>query len=133
VIKSQSDGQATYNGSTWRGQLTTLDVTQMYRIETQTEGEMTLTGTPINPAEHPITITNGANWIGFPLREARSLNDAFAGFAVSGDAVKSQNGLSIFNGTTWRGAFNTLEPGKGYIYKSNVQSTRTFTFPSGSK
>ena len=133
VIKSQSDGQATYNGSTWRGQLTTLDVTQMYRIETQTEGEMTLIGTPINPAEHPITITNGANWIGFPLGEAKSLNDAFAGFAVSGDAVKSQNGLSTFNGTIWRGGFSSLEPGKGYIYKSNVQSTRTFTFPSGSK
>ncbi len=133
VIKSQSDGQATYNGSTWRGQLTTLDVTQMYRIETQTEGEMTLIGTPIIPAEHPITITNGANWIGFPLGEAKSLNDAFAGFAVSGDAVKSQNGLSTFNGTIWRGGFSTLEPGKGYIYKSNVQSIRTFTFPSSSK
>ncbi len=128
VIKSQSDGQATYNGSTWRGQLTTLDVTQMYRIETQTEGEMTLTGTPINPAEHPITITNGANWIGFPLSEAKSLNDAFSGFAVSGDALKSQNGLSTFNGTTWRGSFSTLEPGKGYIYKSNVQDDRTFIF-----
>jgi hypothetical protein len=128
VIKSQSDGQATYNGSTWRGQLNTLDVTQMYRIETQTEGEMTLMGTPINPAEHPITITNGANWIGFPLGEAKSLNDAFAGFAVSGDAVKSQNGLSTFNGTIWRGGFSTLEPGKGYIYKSSVQDDRTFIF-----
>ncbi len=133
VIKSQNNGQTTYNGSIWRGQLNTLDVTQMYRIKAQTEGEMTLMGTPINPAEHPINITNGANWIGFPLSEAMSLDNAFMGFAVSGDAVKSQNGLSIFNGTTWRGGFSMFELGKGYIYKSCVENDRTFTFPAGAK
>jgi hypothetical protein len=100
----------------------------MYRIETQTEGEMTLTGTPINPAEHPITITNGANWIGFPLGESTSLVNAFAGFAVSGDMIGSQNGNATYNGSTWRGNLSTLEPGQGYIYKSSVQDDRTFTF-----
>ena len=128
VIKSQSNGQTTYNGNTWRGQLTTLDVTQMYRIKVQTSAELTLTGAPINPAEHPVTITSGTNWIGFPLSENKTLGNAFAGFAVSGDVVKSQSGLSTFNGTIWRGGFSSLEPGKGYIYKSNVQSVRTFTF-----
>jgi hypothetical protein len=133
VIKSQSNGQTTYNGSTWRGQLTTLDVTQMYRIKVQTSAELTLTGTRINPAEHPVTITSGTNWIGFPLGENKTLGNAFAGFAVSGDVVKSQSGLSTFNGTTWRGGISSLEPGKGYIYKSNVQGTRTFTFPANAK
>jgi hypothetical protein len=133
VIKSQSNGQATYNGNTWRGQLTTLDVRQMYRIKVQNSGELTLAGTRINPAEHAVAIASGANWIGFPLSENKTLGNAFAGFAVSGDVVKSQSGLSTFNGTIWRGGFSSLEPGKGYIYKSNVQGTRTFTFPANAK
>ena len=94
---------------------------------------MTLTGTPINPAEHPITIRNGFNWIGFPLNENKTLTNAFSGFAVNGDMVISQFGSATYNGSTWRGSLNTLEPGKGYMYKSNVQGDRVFTFPISTK
>jgi len=124
----------TYNGTTWRGQLNTLDVTQMYKIETPTDCVITLEGLPINPAEHPITISNGANWIAFPFGESMTVNEAFAGFAVSGDVVKSkENGIATYNGTQWRGTLNTLVPGQGYIYKSNVNEDRFFTFPIGTK
>ena len=128
TIKSLNSN-TTYIGGMWRGQLTSLDVTQMYMIRTGTDCQITLTGFPINITGSPVTIHNGNNWIGFPLREVMSLGNAFAGFAVEGDAVKSQNGNSTYNGTTWRGSLNTLMPGKGYIYKSNVQGNRTFTFP----
>jgi len=134
TIKSKDNGTTTYNGSIWRGQLNTLEVTQMYRISVSTACEITIEGMPINPAEHPITISNGANWIGFPLSESMSLSNAFNGFAVSGDMVKSKdNGIATYNGTQWRGTLNTLMPGQGYIYKSNVQEDRTFTFPTNAK
>ena len=132
MIKSQNNGNSTYNGSRWRGTLTTLDVTQMYRIKVEADCEITLTGMPIDPVEHPITIANGANWIGFPFSESMTLTNAFAGFAVSGDKVTSQEGLSTYT-TRWRGAFSTLEPGKGYIYNSNVQEDRTLVFPTSAK
>ena len=132
MIKSKN-GITTYNGDTWRGQLDSLDVTQMYRISVGTDCEIILTGMPINPTEHPITIHNGVNWIGFPLSENMTLSDAFAGFVVAGDIVKSKNGVATFNGTSWRGTLNTLVPSQGYIYKSNVQNNRTFTFPTGAK
>ena len=133
VIKSQSNGQATYNGSTWRGQLTELDVRQMYKIKTQTDGVMTLTGAPINPVRRFIVIVSGASWIGFPLGANMNLNNAFAGFAANGDMVKSQgSGNSTYQGT-WRGVLKNLVPGQGYIYKSNVQDSRVLTFPSGAK
>ncbi len=132
TIKSQNNGNSTYNGSRWRGTLTTLDVTQMYRIKVEADCEITLTGMPIDPVEHPITIANGANWIGFPFSESMTLTNAFAGFAISGDKVTSQEGLSTYT-NRWRGAFSTLEPGKGYIYNSNVQEDRTLVFPTSAK
>ena len=134
TIKSKDNGQTNYNSTTWSGQLTTLDVAQMYRISVSAACEITLEGTPINLAEHPITISNGDNWIGFPLNESVSLSNTFNGFAVSGDVIKSKdNGIATYNGSQWRGTLNTLVPGQGYIYKSNVQENRTFTFPTSTR
>jgi hypothetical protein len=130
TITSQSNGSATYNGGTWRGTLVTLDVTQMYMIQVSANCELTLEGAPISAVELSITIVNGSNWIVFPLNENRTPANAFAGFAVSGDAIMSQGGSSTYNGSTWRGTLSVLEPGKGYIYKSNVTETRIFYFPT---
>ncbi len=122
-----------YTGNTWRGTLNSMDVAQMYKINVPSDCVITLFGNPINPTEHPVTINKGANWIGFPFNSDMSLSTAFNGFAVSGDMVKSKDRYSSFNGNKWRGTFNTLEFGKGYIYKTNVQNSRTFTFPINTK
>lgn len=122
-----------YNGSSWRGSLTSLDVTQMYKIQTTIDCELELSGNPINP-EQTITITPGYNWIGFPYNEEKTVSSVFSGFAASGDRIMSGNTNSTsFNGTTWRGRLTILEPGQGYIYYSNDSENRTFTFPSNSK
>lgn len=129
-IKSVNGQNSHYNGTTWRGSLTSLDVTQMYKIQTSISCEITLTGSPINCVEHPVTINYGKNWIGFPGNENMSVATAFNGFAVSGDNIKSENGnTAYFNGSTWRGNLTTLEPGKGYVYNSSVSNSRTFVFP----
>ena len=134
TIKSQNDGSTTYNGSRWRGQLNSFDVTKMYKIEVTADCEIVLEGMPLNPAEHPVTIVNGANWIGFPFSTGMTVSDAFAGFAVNGDQVSSQgNGSTTYNGSRWRGQLTNLVPGQGYNYKSAATETRTFTFPAGTK
>ena len=131
TITSQSDGQTTYNGTRWRGQLNTFDVSQMYKINVGADCEMVLEGMPVNPANHSMTIHNGSNWIGFPLNESMTLTNAFAEFATNGDMVVSQsNGSATFTNGRWRGSLTTLEPGKGYNYKSVVTGTRTLTFPT---
>ena len=130
TIKSRTQNTA-YNPSTsrWRGTLTSLDMAQMYMIEVSTDCEITLTGIPVNPTEHPITIHNGSNWIAFPLRESMPINDALAGFpAVSGDIIKSRSKNAIYLRGQWRGAVTTLEPGQGYIFISNAQEDRTLIF-----
>ena len=130
TIKSQGNGQASWNGRLWTGQLRALDVAQMYKITVPNACEITLEGLPVNPAEHPVTIMNGMNWIGYPLGGNMTITNAFAGFPVSGDVVKSaSNGQAAWNGRMWVGGLLNLVPGNGYIYKSNATESRTFTFP----
>ena len=134
TIKSQGYGQTTWNGRFWSGQLWTLNVTRMFKINVPADCELTLTGTPINPAEHPVTINEGTNWIGYPLRESMAVTDAFADFAANNDIVKSVAfGQANWNGRRWMGTLKNLMLGKGYIYKSSVMGSRTFTFPTSAK
>lgn len=134
TIKSNTQNIA-YNPGTnqWRGTLDSLDVSQMYMIQVGADCQITLTGTSINPNACPITIHNGNNWIAFPLSESMSISDAFSGFATNGDIIKSRTTTARYNNGNWRGGLDSLEPGQGYIYKSNVTETRTFTFPTSAK
>ena len=133
TIKSQTQNTSyNPNAQRWVGSMT-WDVAKMYSIHTAAPCEITLEGTPINPAEYPITIVNGVNWIGFPLNQSMSLTSAFAEFAVSGDKIKAQSGNALYNAGSWRGQITTIEPGKGYMYISNTQEDRTFTFPASNK
>ena len=134
TVKSKTKNTAYNPGSNrWKGSLNSLDVTQMYMIYLSANCEITLTGMPINPAEHPVTISNGSNWIAFPLGENMSVSNAFAGFAVNGDKVKSRNNNSQYLRNRWNGGVTTLVPGQGYMYISNMQETRTFTFPASTR
>ncbi len=134
TIKSNTQNIA-YNPGTnqWRGTLDSLDVSQMYMIQVGADCQITLTGTSINPNACPITIHNGNNWIAFPLNENMSVSDAFDGFATNGDIIKGRTTTARYNNGNWRGGLDSLEPGQGYIYKSNVTETRTFTFPTSAK
>ena len=133
-IKSQDGGQTVWNGRFWNGLLKTLDVAQMYKISVPSDCEITLAGIPVNPAEHPVTIKNGANWMGFPLGQSMPINNALVGFpAVSGDQIKSTTNNTVYVRGAWRGALSTFEPGRGYIFKSVGVEDRTFTFPSSAK
>ncbi len=131
-IKSKNTS-VTYNGSRWRGTLNSLDVTRMYKIDISAACEIVLEGTALNPADHPVTIDHGVNWIAYPLHTEMSLTNAFNGFAVNGDMVKSKDISSSYNGIRWRGTLNTLVPGNGYVYKSAGSDDRIFTFPIDAK
>ncbi|MBR5725406.1 MAG: InlB B-repeat-containing protein [Muribaculaceae bacterium] len=131
-IMSQNSGYSQNFGNNWNGQLRTLDVAQMYMIIVPEACEITLEGMPVDPAEHPVTIVNGSNWIGFPLQEGMTLNNAFAGFGTTGDVVKSQtNGQATKRGNSWMGQLKNLVPGQGYIY--NATANGVLTFPVSAK
>ena len=129
TIKSKNDGYANYTGTRWKGTLSTIDLTQMYQVQVTSACEITLTGEPIDPTEYPITIVPGVNWIAFPFAESMTLADAFAGFAMSGDNIKSKNDGFANYTNRWKGVLTNLVPGQGYIFTSPSSETRTLVFP----
>ena len=129
TIKSQSQS-STYNGTRWIGRLSSLDLTQMYKIKVENDCEITLEGMPIDPTEHQVTIKQGDNWIAFPLNEGMTVTNAFAGFAVNGDIIRSKTAFAVYTGTKWRGTLQNLTPGQGYVYESAINDDRIFVFPS---
>jgi PKD repeat protein len=128
TIKSQNSSISLTNGY-WRPANMDFDIREMYQIQVSTDCEITLSGMPVDPADYPITIHNGINWIGFLTSESMTIEEAFAGLNPAiGDVIKSKNGSSSYNGTIWRGSVLTLEPGQGYIYQSTASDDKTFTF-----
>ena len=132
TIKSKS-GSITYANGQWResgSTAMTLDIRQMYKIQTSTACQITLTGVPVDPAAYEITINPGNNWIGFPCGESMSVTEAFSGLnPVDGDMIKGMNGNARYSNGNWRSqGLSILEPGQGYIYQSNSNAPRTFTY-----
>ena len=129
--------QFEYQGSSyWYGSLTSIENEQMYKIRTNAACNAVMVGYAALPANHPITINGGWNWIGFPCSQSVSVNDAMSGFTpVANDVIKGRNGSTTYvsYGSTslWYGTLNTLEPGQGYMYKSNNSTSKTLVFQTG--
>ena len=130
-ITSQNDGFVSYiNGLGWQGSLNSITSSKMYKIETDSEFSLTLTGTQVNPSEYLITLNPGDNWIGYPLSQSMSLSEAFAGAnPMNGDKVSAYGAYAQYYNGTWYGELNLLQPGQGYVYKSNATTTKTYYFP----
>ncbi len=130
TIQSQTQDVRLVRGR-WTGQLSNIDATQMYMITVGSDCEISLQGSPINSLS--VTISNGANWIAYPFNTSITVEDFFAGFAYSNDAVQTQTEDARFVRNRWTGQLSTLEPGVGLIYVSNYPGDRTFTFPASAK
>jgi uncharacterized repeat protein (TIGR02543 family) len=136
-ISSHHDGfdmRNTANGN-WIGNLSGFCVEKMYKVRVSENCSIPLSGFAVSPADHPITLTRGWNWIGYPLEQSLTVSEALSDLnPETGDEIKSkQNGFCQFSGTRWIGNLQTLDPGQGYMYKSNATETKTFTFPDPAK
>ena len=133
-ITSHGDGYVGNYSGTWAGSLQSISPSKMYKIQLDEEATITLSGVPVIPANCPITLNNGSNWIGYPVTQSMSLSEAFAGAnPVNGDVVSAYNGSAMYYNGTWYGNLQTLVPGMGYVYKSNATETKTFYYPSSSR
>ena len=137
IIKSRTNGYAEayqYNGETsWYGTLSSINNEQMYKIRTNAACNATVEGLLAVSANHPININSGWNWIGFLCNQNVSVDVAMSGFTPeNNDIVKGRNGFTTYysdgNYNMWYGTLNTLEPGKGYMYRSNSTTQKTLVF-----
>ena len=130
-IMAQNGKYLSYNANTntWAGNLTTIEIGHMYKIEMANSCEITLTGPAVDPATYPVTIYHGNNWIGFYGSEPMNINQALSNFTpTQGDKIMYNNKYATYNGSSWVGNLTQLVPGNGYIYKSNATGTQTLVF-----
>ncbi len=124
------------------GNLTELDASESYKIETaNATARKRLSDIARNPAT-PIAINSGWNWLGYPVAQTMSVDEAFATTeAETLDVVVGQNGFAQFDGENWVGTLETMSPGMGYMYQSlsaknivyntSVVSTASARYASG--
>lgn len=125
-----------FDGEEWFGDMDDEGIynEEMYLIEVIRDCSISLEGTPADPADYSITIQPGYNWIGFPSAEEIDIADAMADFeAEEGDIIEDHDGSTEFDGEEWFGDIDTFVPGKGYLYYSASDETKTLVFLTGAK
>ena len=134
IVKSRV-ASTKYQRGRWAGNLSELNMAEMYKIDVPTDCEISLEGMPIDPTTLSVTITPGANWIAYPYTVEMTLPEFFGSFPVTNDVVKSKSQNSKYNRGRWAGSLTGLVPGQGYIYVSADDDAegRTFTFPATAK
>ena len=135
VIKSQNNGSVSYLFGGWYGVINGgIQNENTYMVNANIPTEVSVTGNPAQPADHPITLTPGWTWIGYPNSEALPTGTALSDHTPQqGDALKNQNATATYMFGSWYGSLSTLTPGTGLMYNSNRNSNVTFTYSSGSK
>ena len=104
---------------------------QMVKIYVSEGGEFSITG---YASSTNITIEQGTNWIGYLGANNVGIATLFGDDFVpeNGDKIISQDGgFAIYTvteeGSGWSGTLSELQPGKGYIYISNSEDSKTVT------
>ena len=126
AVMAEDVSSLNYANGQWNGTFESLVLGQMYRINTSSPCEFTLTGA--KPASVEVSLAHGAHWFGFTGSAPTAVGTVFgtAFGPVAGDKVVSQNGgFAIYNGTAWQGTLATLLPGQGYVYVSQSNETKT--------
>ena len=108
-----------------------LNNKQMYAVKMDADRTLRLVGQRLDPAENPIALASGWNWIGYYGLQVSSVKDALAGMTpTDGELIKGQRGVAYFDDYEWSGSLVTLVPGQGYVVKST--SARSFSYPAKS-
>lgn len=116
---------------TWSGNLATIDNDKMYNVRANKARLLKFKGMIADPAKHPISLTQGWNWIGYVPTFSLPINSALAGIdAKEGDQIKGQTGFALYvEGSGWLGSLSYLTAGKGYMYNLQNESA-TLIYPS---
>lgn len=134
-IVSQSNGFVEYDAEydEWSGTLTALNNEEMFKVNTTADVTFVMDSYEANPAYHEITLYNGWTYLGFISMEPMPIETALAGLEpTDGDMIKAQEGFATYDAEydEWSGSLNTLNPGLGFMYKSNNENEVTFTYPT---
>lgn len=122
LIRSQTLFSSHHNPSgTWIGSLTELADSTMYVYKANSADTLKVAGNVINPANRPIPIKTGWNWIGYIPNYALPVNRALSSLpSEEGDLIKSQSAFAQYINPTfgWVGNLKFMAPLQGYQLKA---------------
>lgn len=105
-------------------------VTTSYKAKVEADRSYTLQGIQINPSSIVVNLSEGWNWIGYPLGQTFTVSEAMLTAQPDEyDCIVGQEGFAQFAGGKWLGSLKAMRPGLGYMYLSG--SDKAFTYFSG--
>jgi hypothetical protein len=137
IIKSQ-DAYAQYDPALgWIGSLQLLDNLSSYMLKLSESGDIFLEGSFVDPANAPIPVSNGWNWISYLPNESLDVNSALADmirWLEEDDMIKNQSEFASYvPGSGWFGSLDSMKTGDGYkIYLEKGDELGEFRYPGGS-
>ena len=140
MIKDRLAGRCTYIRSStqyieyanneWNGTLTRIVNEKMYSIYMTVNHTLSIHGIIADPNSHPINLTTGWTWIGYPVNDTLEINEALTDLeAYEGDRFKAMDCYAEYHtGTGWVGSLTTLYPGQGYMYHNMSNNAKSFIY-----
>ena len=128
-IKSTDQVIEYLDGKGWFGDDNLIYNNKMYKLKMTKADTLVANGEQTTITD--IEVEKGWNWVPYTRNFTLSIDDAMAAASpVRNDQIKSQDGFAMYNGTAWSGKLTSLEPGKGYLYKSNSDEGTVIKYPA---
>ena len=110
------------------GNLKKLEPQQGYKLKMSRLSTLDKSGPTSKPENTEIRLHKGWNWIGYVPVLNQSLSDALSSLDASENAIiKCEDDFATFVNGQWTGTLDVLEPGKGYMFYSDKETS--FTYP----
>ena len=98
------------------GSLTELQPAVGYKIKVKANTDKIIKGNELNANENTVSVKAGWNWIGYPLNQVMTVDEALEYFEASvGDEIVGNDGTAVYDGTSWNG-LELMKPGQGYHF-----------------
>ena len=111
------------------GTLRQMDAGRLYKAKVNESALFVSIGS-FSPANMPIPLKPGWNWVGYPVNGMQTLHEALANYLPEeGDCIMGQDGFATYDGSQWVGSLTTLQTGKGYMFYTSQAKTLCFHSP----
>jgi hypothetical protein len=109
------------------GSLTELQPAIGYKVQVSDATDKIVKGFEMNANENTVNVLAGWNWIGYPLNQVMTVDEALEYFdATAGDMIVGQEEFAEYDGSVWTGTLKGFKPGQGYLFKTNTTTAIQF-------
>jgi hypothetical protein len=129
-VKTQTSSATNTTGG-WQGDATLMtNITNgvMFKIKTSAGFTLNVDGMPVDPTKS-IALNNGWTWVAYLPNAAQVVETGVSGVMGSLVQIKSQTQSKTKSGVTLIGDLLNMEPGKGYMIKTNATGNLVFPAP----